>query len=216
VIDAREGNALLATDRDFEVGLVETQGALREAQRLRYQVFCLERGILPGRAGSALETDEHDARSHHLVLRRRGDGELVGTVRFVVGSRDRPTTSFPMQRYCDPRLFRDLPLETLGEISRLALSKRRRLPGCPSDALLRLLLMRGVLNVSGGLGLTHWCAIMECSLLRLLRATGVHFAPLGPMEAYGLRQPSIAAIDTVRAMASIRAKSSHIGLCTKV
>src|SRR3954454_1724840 len=39
-------------------------------------------------------------------------------------------------------------------------------------------------------GLTHWCALMEPSLVRLLYATGVHFAPLGPMvDAYGRRQP---------------------------
>jgi len=196
VVDARDSDVLSAIRREFAIELAETPDGLREAQRLRYQVFCLERGILPGQAEGALETDEYDARARHVVVRRRGSRELVGTVRLVLGSRDRPTQCLPMQRYCSPHLFKALPMETLGEISRFAISKERRGSGHPSDSLLRLALMQGILRVSVERGLTHWCAIMERSLLRLLQATGVHFAPLGPMvEAYGLRQPSIAAID---------------------
>ena len=60
--------------------------------------------------------------------------------------------------------------------------------------------MQGVLAVSRELGLSHWCALMERSLVRLLQATGVNFAPLGPLvEACGLRQPSIASIDITMA-----------------
>jgi len=193
---ARESDVLSATRREFAVEIAETPDVVREAQRLRYQVFCLERGILPGQTEALLESDEFDARSRHVVLRRRCTGQVIGTVRLVIGSSDRPNDCLPMQRYCSPTLLQNLPLDTLGEISRFALSKQRRAPGFPSDSLLRLGLMQGILRISDELGLTHWCAIMERSLLRLLQATGVHFAPLGPaVEAYGLRQPAVAAID---------------------
>ena len=103
-----------------------------------------------------------------------------------------------MQRHCDPSVFHNLPLHSTAEVSRFALSKQRRSIGLPSDTLLRLGLMQGVLRVSSELRLTHWCAVMERSLLRLLQGVGVHFAPVGPLiELYGLRQPSIAEINTV-------------------
>jgi N-acyl-L-homoserine lactone synthetase len=206
----REIDVLSATQREFAVELADSPDALREAQRLRHQVFCLERGILPCEAGGDLETDEFDATSRHVVLRRRSSGEVVGTVRLVVGSRDRPDDCLPMQRYCSPELFETLPMETLGEISRFALSKQRRVPGFPSESFLRLGLMQGILRISGEAGLTHWCAIMERSLLRLLQATGIHFAPLGPMvEAYGLRQPSIVAIDMTLAQGKRQCPDFH-------
>lgn len=199
-MDTREADVISATQRDFAIELAETADVLREAQRLRYQVYCLERGHTVGEAETKIEADEYDATSRHVVLRRRSNGEVVGTVRLVLWSPDRPKDSLPMQRYCSARFFESLPVDTLGEISRFALSKERRQAGQVSDSLRRLALMQGILRISGELGLTHWCAIMERSLLRLLQATGVHFVPLGPMvEVHGLRQPSVAAIDLILA-----------------
>lgn len=194
----REG--LLSAARDFTIERAETWASRRDAQRLRHRVFCLERGILPQTTEEGFERDEFDDRSHHIVLRRRGDSEVIGTVRLVVGMPEQPASCLPMQRYCPPNLFRDLPIDTLGEISRFAISKQARREGARADCLLRLALMQGVLSVSRELGLSHWCALMERSLVRLLQATGVHFAPLGPMvEAFGLRQPSIASINMTMA-----------------
>ena len=183
-------------DRDFEVELADTPAAIREAQQLRHQVFCVERGILPGHAAHAFEEDEFDPRSRHVTLRCRNSGALVGTVRLVTQAHPWTPASLPMLRYCDPGLLRDLPAHTTGEISRFSLSKRRRSEGAAPDPLLRLGLMQGILRASRELGLTHWCALMEPTLLRLMSASGVRFLPLGPLvEAYGKRQPAVAAID---------------------
>jgi N-acyl amino acid synthase of PEP-CTERM/exosortase system len=39
-------------------------------------------------------------------------------------------------------------------------------------------------------GITHWCATMEPTLLRLLAAMSIRFEPLGPLVRYhGTRQP---------------------------
>ncbi len=63
---------------------------------------------------------------------------------------------------------------------------------------MRLGLMQGILQISQDAGLTHWCAVMERSLLRLLQGTSIYFQPLGPMvEYHGLRQPAAARIDGV-------------------
>jgi len=64
--------------------------------------------------------------------------------------------------------------------------------------MVRLGLMQGVLHLSLELGLTHWCAIMEPMLLRLLQTNAIRFLPLGPLvEYHGLRQPAYLSIDSV-------------------
>ena len=58
----------------------------------------------------------------------------------------------------------------------------------------------GVMRVSSELGLTHWCAAMELSLLRLLKGVSIHFEPVGPLvEYHGLRQPSVGVISEILA-----------------
>lgn len=180
--------------REFSVEQITTWKSLRAAQRLRHQVFCQERNILPG--GGGIAADSYDARSRHIVLRRRSSGELVGTVRVVHVEHGNPWSSLPIQHVCDPSLLRHLPRSSTGEISLFALRRVRRPAEVRSALLLRLALMQGVLRASRDLGLTHWCAVMEPGLLRLLRAASVNFEPIGPIvEYYGKRQPSVASID---------------------
>ncbi len=67
-----------------------------------------------------------------------------------------------------------------------------------TTALVRLGLMQGIVRLAEELDLTHWCAIMEPALLRLLQMSGIYFAPLGPVVEYrGIRQPSHGDIRTV-------------------
>lgn len=179
----------------IHVDVADTPAAILEAQALRHQVFCLERGIFTAEAGQTSELDEFDARSRHVVIRDTTAGAVVATARVVAGSSAAKGLSLPMQRFCSPAIFHQLPMDTVGEISRFAISKQFRTGVSASGPLIRLALLKGILRVSGDMGLTHWCALMEPTLLRLLAATGVHFAPLGPMvDAYGRRQPSVAAI----------------------
>jgi N-acyl-L-homoserine lactone synthetase len=193
-----QNEAVAGLERHFTVEVAHTTDALREALRLRHQVYCLERKLLPDRTAERLETDAYDPSSHHVVLRKRGNGEVVGTARLVLGCRaDGQPAGLPMLHYCAPELLHGLPMATTAEISRFAISKARRQAGSASDRLLRYALMRGILGISLELGLTHWCALMEPSLLRLLRAAGVGFAPLGPaVDCSGLRLPAAAVIDS--------------------
>jgi len=189
-----------------EISLAASQFTLKEATsaaelrdvfQLRHQVYCVERGFEA--AQGAEETDEFDVRSRHMLLRHTSDGDVVGTVRVLAPSIADLHDSFPMQRVCDEHWLRPLPLRTTGEISRFAISKRRRM-SCTTASLLRLSLLRGVVQLSSEMGLTHWLAVMEPSLLRLLRGNGIHFQAVGPLVSYhGLRQPSIGNIATVLA-----------------
>ena len=182
--------AIAATADDFVVEIAHTAGQRREAFRVRHQVYCVERGYEPG-AGD-IETDEFDAHAQHVLLRHGASGEVVGTVRLVLPRLWNLSGSFPMQRVCDLSAFDAVSLITAGEVSRFALSKDRRHGMEQAGGLMRLALVQGLIEATSDAGLTHWCAMMERSLLRLLRTTAIHFQPTGPVIDYhGMRQPAV-------------------------
>ncbi len=106
--------------------------------------------------------------------------------------------SFPMQRVCERYVLAPLPASATAEISRFALTRDRCGMDPSAAVLMRLFLIRGLVQISGQNHLTHWCAMMEHSLLRLLRATSIYFQPVGPtVEHHGTRQPAIVALDSM-------------------
>jgi N-acyl-L-homoserine lactone synthetase len=195
-MDYSIGSALEAAREELEIEIAESGAQIEEAQRLRYKVYCDERGFEPGENG--LEQDEFDGISRHVLVRSRLSRDVLGTVRVVIGCARRGAASFPMNRVCERYVLAPLPAMATAEISRFALTRDRPGVSPAAAALMRLFLMRGIVTVSGERGLTHWCAIMERSLLRLLRATAIHFEHVGPVvEYHGTRQPAVGAISTV-------------------
>ena len=188
------------------VEVAQTPNEVREAQALRHQVFCLERKLFDVVQDVTLDQDSFDQDARHVVVRRLSDREIIATSRVVRSRLTDDGIALPMHKYCCPTLFHDLPMQSVGEISRFAISKQARGPDTLSGPAVRLLLLRGILQASQAMNLTHWCALMEPSLIRLLSATGLQFTPLGPMvEAYGQRQPCVARID----QAVSRGRTSH-------
>lgn len=181
--------------QQFVIEVARSPEQRREVYRLRHQVYCVERGYEPGDDGE--ETDEFDVRAEHVILRHIEDSMVVGTVRVIGADPANLADSFPMQRVCDPILLSDLPLGKTGEISRFAISKQRRI-GRAEFKLLRLSLLRGVVQVSYEMGLTHWLAVMERTLIRLHQTNEIFFEPVGPLVSYhGQRQPTIGTIGSV-------------------
>jgi N-acyl amino acid synthase of PEP-CTERM/exosortase system len=186
---------ILKLNVDFRISIAESPDDFAELHRLRYDVFCSQRKILTGQNGT--ESDLYDATSSHVLL-RRADGELIGTVRLVLPTRGSLDQSFPMQRVSDPVLLSGIPLATTGEISRFCLSRDRRDSAEHADTVLRLGLMKGIARASTEARLTHWCAVMEKGLLRLLHLAAIRFEPVGPpIEYFGTRQPAVANIADV-------------------
>src|SRR5262249_19593914 len=148
---------------NFVVEINPDDTLVHKAFELRHQVYCVERGFLHGVDG--VETDDFDSQAHHIVLLSRLNGEVMGTVRLVPGSPANADDSFPVQRVCRIPNSLQIPLHSTAEISRFAVSKQRRLA---SGAFMRLGLMQGIVQLSSMLGLSHWCAVMEPALLRML------------------------------------------------
>jgi N-acyl amino acid synthase of PEP-CTERM/exosortase system len=188
-------NTLLALREEVSVELADKPALLREAYELRYQVYCVERTFLTGQNG--IENDEYDSFSRHAIVRWRQTGEAVGTVRLVLPKAPAGGDDYPIQHLCDSALLRGIPLAATGEVSRFALAKQQtqhmRSMSAASCSLLRLALIQAAVWMSAEAGHTHLLAVMEPTLLRLLRATGMHFVPLGPpVDYHGLRQPVVA------------------------
>jgi N-acyl amino acid synthase of PEP-CTERM/exosortase system len=188
-------NAILALREEVSVEIADTPALLWEAHRLRHQVYCVEHAYETGQNG--IERDEYDDFARHAVVRWRQTGEVVGTVRLVLPKTPAGGDDFPLQHVCDPALLRGLPRATIGEVSRFALAKQMtrqvRSMSAASCSLLRLALIQGAVWLSAEARPTHWLAMMEPTLLRLLCATGLHFVPLGPPVNYhGVRQPVVA------------------------
>src|SRR6185437_11139161 len=130
-----------AVRSELLVEMADTPEAVKEAYRLRHQVYCLEREYEAGRDG--METDEFDAQSRHVVIRRRSSGQVLGTVRLVLPRLSKIQDSFPIQSLVAPSLLAPVPLRRAGEVSRFAISKDRRGLDGSSMALMRLGLIQG-------------------------------------------------------------------------
>jgi N-acyl-L-homoserine lactone synthetase len=153
-----------------------------ESHRLRYQVYCVERGFLnPEDYPDQRERDEFDRYSLHLGV-VDPEGTLLATARLVKVN----MVGLPLFRHCQiyPREFELLQETTrVAEISRLCVSRslRRRHIGTASVAIN---LYRAIYQASKRNGFTHWLVATEPSLQRLLASLKVPFREVGPSTDY--------------------------------
>jgi len=207
---AGEGDLAEVYWRHFAVVDADAPELRAEAHRMRYQVYCVERAFEPPNA-EGMERDEYDAQSRFVLLIHRRTGLYAGAARLVLPRPDAPERSFAFQALCDDPAIRDparFPVERTGEVSRFCVPKafRRRLldrslVDLPANSHLEGDARRAIPNMTLGLiswlvrcsrehGVTHWCAVMEPTLLRLLAQLGIHFEPRGGLvEFHGRRQP---------------------------
>ena len=165
-----------------------------EAKRLRYRVYCEERGFEAGEGG--IEQDAFDESSHHILVRSRFTGEVYGTVRVALSDLKKAAAGFPMERLCPTWVFSSLPRAATGEVSRFALTRDRSGLSPAAASLMRLCLIQGVLKICDEQALTHICALMERTLIRLLQATSIYFVAVGPtIEHRGARRSATWTID---------------------
>lgn len=198
----------------FEAKIASSDELRDTAFRLRYRVYCVENPFEDPSANSdGREIDEFDTHAAHSLLIYRPNATPAGTVRLVLPRAEDPDSSFALQRVCHEPILRDrnkFPVESMAEVSRFCISKefRRRWNDVSyaDDDLnaaemsvdeerrilphLSLGLIESLVRMSIDNGITHWCAVMEPTLLRLLTRLGIHFQSIGPLiEYHGRRQP---------------------------
>ena len=84
VSPASAPNFCAAKGSSYEVGLAHSQDDVREAQRLRYEVFKREYGARFIGSAAGLDADSFDPYCDHLIVRSKGTGEVVGTYRVLL------------------------------------------------------------------------------------------------------------------------------------
>jgi N-acyl amino acid synthase of PEP-CTERM/exosortase system len=213
----------------FDVITGDEPGVLDEALRLRYQVYCIEHDFEDSsRFKDGKEFDEYDSHSGHGVVRHLSSGTTAAAVRLVLPDKDNPETPFPIEKNCSeslcltPSIFKGIPRHSIAEISRFAVSRnfKRRLGEAGSVAgvadhlgydkpdlqgkrvipHLILGLFLAIVKLSAEHHITHWYAVMDVSLLRLLKRFGINFTTIGgPVDYHGLRQPCFGSVDDILA-----------------
>ena len=84
----------------FETCLANTPALAETAYRIRYQVYCVERGFESAQEhATGLETDAYDNRSLAGLLIHRPSGDAMGTVRLVLPDFSAPGV-FPVEANC--------------------------------------------------------------------------------------------------------------------
>jgi N-acyl-L-homoserine lactone synthetase len=168
----------------FEIRQIDDDpGLMEQSYRLRYQVYCVERGFLDAaNYPDQLERDEFDGFSLHAGVIAEPN-RLVGTLRLVKICME----ELPLFRHCtiDEECARRLRQDDvrLAEVSRLCMSRECR-DEQTGNSRVALSLFRAGYQTSKRAGLTHWLAAMESSLHRLLSAVGVPFRVAGPVTDY--------------------------------
>jgi N-acyl amino acid synthase of PEP-CTERM/exosortase system len=205
-------------DSYFEIVLAETEEQRASAFRLRYEVYCVEHPYEdPAQNPNGMETDPYDPGSLHALLLHRPSRNLVGTVRLILPKSGGKSVHMPIRHVCDHELVAHdndtLPRANTAEISRFAVSKsfrrraneetsvgsfttvsdpRRQIPNTS------LGLMQAIVAMAAKADVSHLCAVMEPTLLRMLRRLGIHFIPIGPQVDYhGRRQPCYSDLDVL-------------------
>jgi N-acyl amino acid synthase of PEP-CTERM/exosortase system len=198
----------------FEVLTGDSLYIREESFKLRYQVYCLEKGFEDATAfPSEQETDQYDKRSVHGIVRHKETGVTAATVRLVLPDKDDPGTAFPVEKNCQTsihacrEILRSIPRGSLAEISRFAVSKdfKRRVGeagtvagiGPNPDSYfeqdpsgkrviphLTIGLFAAIVKNSARNNIKYWYAVMDVSLLRLLGRFGITFLPLGGIVDY--------------------------------
>jgi N-acyl-L-homoserine lactone synthetase len=163
--------------------VARTDPSLADLQRLRYDVYCLEREFInPNRFPDRRERDDYDEVAFHFTASMQGS--LAGTVRLVPDSK----LGFPMERFAPHGLIESagLPRERTAEISRLVLARQyRRSATPPGTRLLSELFQHGFAQ-GNTLGFDTLIAALEPTLLRLLTRFGYVLEPIGaPFDWYG-------------------------------
>ena len=198
------------SDCAFSVVRADSPLMRDHVHRLRYQAYCIENPFEdPASHPSGRERDEFDERAVHSLIVRTTCGTAVGSVRLVLPDSDLSVSRLPIQQVCQ-----SLPIlqslyaagHRVGEVSRFCLSRQalsqvkpnpnggyragQPEPQVPDGVTATLTLLSAVVAMAAAHEVTHICALMAPTLLRLFARFGLQLAHLGsPVEHHGRRLP---------------------------
>jgi N-acyl amino acid synthase of PEP-CTERM/exosortase system len=202
----------------FEMIPANTDELKQEVYKLRYQVYCLEKGFL-NPAADGLEFDEYDAHSSHYLIRHRKTDCYMATARLILPDKQNLQNLFPIEVYSqidNMALLKTMRRANIAELSRFCVSKQFRCRANERDLLvtndvdesrfsprerassahLTLALFACAIKMSAEHNIHYWYAVIDPALKRLVAALGIHVVEMGPLVDYhGMRMPCAIKID---------------------
>lgn len=176
-------------DNRYEVILADTASSKAINFKLRYRVFCLEKGFEnPDHFREQMEQDEHDDNAVHFLVRDKRRDQWVAASRLVIGTAD----SLPVNEVTKVDLT-GLPRETvIAEFSRLLIVDGHRKINGDTDTLPEVILglIRAAREYSRKRSIDHWIFLCRRSLSRVTKSLGIAMEPIGPPCIFrGVRTP---------------------------
>ena len=159
------------------VCLAHSDPRIAQVQRLRYDVYCLEREYLsPASFPDRRERDEYDPVAQHFGV--FAHATAIATVRLVRDS----AIGFPMERFVPRGALEDVGVRRhrTGEISRLIVRRDHRRGGTADGSRLLLGMFRAMYDEGRGCGIDQFIAALEPRFIRLLQRFGFRLAPIAP------------------------------------
>jgi len=173
--------------RTLTIRHLTTPDELDAAFRLRYEIFCKERNLLPvDRFPDGREQDAHDQYSEQFLA--LAGTEPIGTIRLIKHS----PLGFPMVALHP--LPRDVVPDRFVEVSRVAVVKSAR----SVHGIVLLGLCRAISEWSATHGMTDWGARLDERILKRLQFLGIPFSAVyGPFDVPGDPEPLYCAFSDV-------------------
>jgi N-acyl amino acid synthase of PEP-CTERM/exosortase system len=216
-------------DETFRVCFADTPFGVALHQRIRYQVFCLDKGFEdPNAFSAALETDAWDDHAAHFIVQDKTTRQWVAATRLVL---PKPGCSLPVDRMgVFDRHCLDDPDLLVGEISRFCIIGNRSqlhvddgLEPAPNsleawgvgaigkkqqfEVTLGMIRAAGIYALKRGI---NFCIMLITdAFARLLRKLGVTLRQAGPATDHrGMRTAYL--VDMREAVVSMARKSSTV------
>ena len=216
-------------DETFRVCFADTPFGVVLHQRIRYQVFCLDKGFEDPEAFSAAqETDAWDDQSAHFIVQKKNTRQWVAATRVVLPKTGRPLPVDSLNAF--DRSILDDPTTRVGEISRFCIiSNRSQIEPCgelePEPNSLeawgigaigkkqQFEVTLGMIRAAGIYALkrdVNYCIMLITdAFARLLRKLGVTLRQAGPsIEHRGARTAYL--VDMRESVMSMAKKSSAV------
>lgn len=161
----------------YSFGVAEPR-QLEQALRLRFEVYCLEKGWLdPNRYPEGLEQDEYDEGQSMQFVAVASTSEVVACFRLITHGR----LGFPCEKHFNLTKQAENQVQTV-EMSRLIIAEGHRGFRVTREIILGLSREIYVYNLDNGI---RWCyAAVEPGLLTLVRRMGIPFEQAGRKSDY--------------------------------
>lgn len=214
-------------DDSYEVILADTEASRAIHRKVRYQVYCMERGFEnPVDFPAGEEHDRWDAHAAPFIVRQRDSGVCVAAMRLVLPY----AASFPLEALncLTPGHANHIQRRQLGEISRICIIRSPNphhrnphldhsfghvIPERESQVMLGL--FRTVMVYGLERGIEHCYLLVTPAFARLLRRLGVVLHAVGAAtEHHGLRAPYLIGLRESAASSCNRSAAIH-SLCSR-